>query len=267
MPRGHRRVQESFISRTRLAYDSKRKVMNPPAIEFLQLTRNFGARRAVDSLTLSVGVGEIFGFLGRNGAGKTTTIRCLLGLAKPTSGDVKIFGRSIVTDRIAALDGVGALVENAAVYDYLSARDHLHACARLVNVPAGSDRIQQILGAVGLSDRAADRVATFSRGMKQRLAIATAMLGDPKLLILDEPTDGLDPVGTVEIRNLLKTLRGRGTTIFLSSHLLPEVEATCDRVAILELGKLCATAPVAEIQQKQSLEEFFFNATGTARVA
>jgi ABC-2 type transport system ATP-binding protein len=239
----------------------------PPAIEFQALTRAFGRRTAVNNLTLDVSEGEIFGFLGRNGAGKTTTIRCLLGLARPTSGDVRVFGRSIVRDRIGALENVGALVESAAVYDYLTGEEHLRACALWGGFDASPSRSKPLLEAVGLAERARDRVSTYSRGMKQRLAIATAMLGNPKLLVLDEPTDGLDPVGTIEIRQLLKKLRGAGTTVFLSSHILGEVEATCDRVAILDGGHLKAVAVIQDVVQRHSLEEFFLKMSGAQIVA
>jgi ABC-2 type transport system ATP-binding protein len=236
--------------------------MTAPAIELTGLTRDFGKRRAVDGLTLRVEPGEIFGFLGPNGAGKTTTIRCLLGLARPNSGDAKIFGRSVVTDRVAALEGVGALVEGPALYSHLSAIDHLSAAAYLVP-GSGNGELGGLLEQVGLGDRAGDRVSTFSRGMKQRLAIATALLGSPRLLVLDEPTDGLDPLGTVEIRRLLGSLRDRGVTVFTSSHLLAEVEATCDRVAVLDRGRLKAVTTVASIAGDRSLEDYFLSIVET----
>jgi ABC-2 type transport system ATP-binding protein len=231
--------------------------MPSAAIEFENLTRDFGARRAVDGVSLRVEPGEIVGFLGPNGAGKTTAIRCLLGLAKPTSGSARIFGSEAARDRAQALRGVGSLVEGAALFDHLSARDHLRAAAFYVGEPAPNAQIEDCLQRVGLADRAGDRASTFSRGMKQRLALATALLGDPRLLVLDEPTDGLDPLGTVEIRKLLKALRDKGATIFLSSHLLPEVEAICDRIAILDKGKLRAFGAISQLKGDQSLEEFF----------
>jgi ABC-2 type transport system ATP-binding protein len=228
-----------------------------PAIELENLTRDFGRRRAVDALNLRIEAGEIVGFLGPNGAGKTTTIRCLLGLAKPTHGDARIFGKSVAREPLAALDGVGSLVEGAAIYDGVSARDHLRAAAFFVGKEVPPAEIDAALAAVGLADRARDRATEFSRGMKQRLALATALLGNPRLLVLDEPTDGLDPIGTVEIRKLLKRLRDGGATVFLSSHLLHEVEATCDRVAVLDGGKLRAVGSVGELKGDRSLEEFF----------
>jgi ABC-2 type transport system ATP-binding protein len=231
--------------------------VSEPALSLDDLTRDFGARRAVDGVTMRVEQGEIVGFLGPNGAGKTTTIRCLLGLARPTSGDARIFGKSVVRERLAALEGVGSLVENAAIHETLSARDHLRAAAYFVGKPVPDAEIDGALATVGLADRASDRAASFSRGMKQRLALATALLGSPRLLVLDEPTDGLDPIGTVEIRKLLKRLRDGGATIFLSSHLLPEVEATCDRIAVLDRGKLRAFGSVAELKGNGSLEDFF----------
>lgn len=252
-----------FACKPRSSYSN---AMTAPAIEFMNLTRDFGKRRAVDSLHLRVEPGEIFGFLGRNGAGKTTTIRCLLGLARPTAGDARIFGNSIITDTVRALEGVGALVEGAALYDSLCAADHLRAASWLagtgVNNNITNSAIEELLNTVGLGGRGGDRVSTFSRGMKQRLALATAMLGTPRLLILDEPTDGLDPVGTVEIRILLKKLRANGTTIFLSSHLLAEVHATCDRVAILDQGKLKTVTNVADIDKNMSLEDYFLQVIG-----
>jgi ABC-2 type transport system ATP-binding protein len=235
-----------------------------PAIELDHLTRDFGRRRAVDALSLRVEPGEVFGFLGPNGAGKTTTIRCLLGLVRPTAGDARIFGASVVSDRLRALAGVGALVEGPALYEELTAAEHLRACAHLVE---GAEAPEALLSEVGLADRAGDRVRTFSRGMKQRLALATAMLGRPALLVLDEPTDGLDPLGTVEVRKLLKRLAGEGVTVFLSSHLLAEVEATCDRVAVLDRGRLRAVGTVAQLAGDRGLEEFFLSvvANGSSR--
>ena len=230
--------------------------MEEPAIQIDGLTRNFGRRRAVDDVTLRVDRAEIFGFLGPNGAGKTTTIRCMLGLAKPTSGDVRLFGRSVARDRIAALEGVGSLVEGPALYSHLHAVDHLRACAFHVGDGVELDP-HLALAEVGLADRAEDRVSTLSRGMKQRLAVATALLGRPRLLVLDEPTDGLDPLATVEMRRMFRRLRDRGVTLFLSSHLLAEVSATCDRVAVLDRGQLRAVGTVAALTADRSLEDFF----------
>lgn len=235
-----------------------------PALELEDLTRDFGRRRAVDSVSLRVEPGEIIGFLGPNGAGKTTTIRMLLGLARPTRGDVRIHGVSVVRDRVRALDRVGALVENAAIHEHLTAEQNLRAAAFYVDHPPTPSMLSQLLAQVGLADRARDRAAQFSRGMKQRLALAVALLGNPRLLVLDEPTDGLDPIGTVEIRNLLSRLRGEGTTIFMSSHLLSEVQAVCDRVAILVGGRLRALGTVASLTGDRSLEEYFMGIAGAS---
>jgi ABC-2 type transport system ATP-binding protein len=160
---------------------------------------------------------------------------------------------------------VGSLVESAAIYDHLSGRDHLRASSYLVGNGASGGDVDAALEAVGLRDRGRDRASDYSRGMKQRLALATALLGNPRLLVLDEPTDGLDPIGTVEIRKLLRRLRDGGTTIFLSSHLLAEVEHTCDRIAILEGGKLRAQGRIADLKGDRSLEEFFLGVVEATR--
>lgn len=218
------------------------------AIETIELTKRYGKRLAVDRLNLTVGKGEVFGFLGPNGAGKTTTIAMLLGLVRPTKGQAIVLGHDVQREPAEALRRVGAMIEAPAFYPYLSGADNLHVLARAGGIPA--ERVGQVLATVELSDRARDKVATYSQGMKQRLAIAAALLPDPELIMLDEPTNGLDPAGTVEIRNLIRELAADGRTILLCSHLLYEVEQLCSRVAILKEGKLIAAGDVATLLRR-----------------
>ncbi|MBO9315015.1 MAG: ABC transporter ATP-binding protein [Chloroflexus sp.] len=218
------------------------------AIETIDLTKRYGKRLAVDRLNLTVGKGEVFGFLGPNGAGKTTTIAMLLGLVRPTKGQAIVLGHDVQREPALALRRVGAMIEAPAFYPYLSGADNLRVLARAGGIPAA--RVKEVLETVELSDRARDKVATYSQGMKQRLAIAAALLPDPELIMLDEPTNGLDPAGTVEIRNLIRTLAAGGRTILLCSHLLYEVEQLCNRVAILKEGKLIAAGEVATLLRR-----------------
>jgi ABC-2 type transport system ATP-binding protein len=210
------------------------------------LTKQYGKRLAVDRLNIEVRRGEIFGFLGPNGAGKTTTIRMALGLIAPTSGSVEILGGDIVTHRASILPRVGALVETPALYLYMSGRDNLRAVAAVLGgVPEA--RMDAVLDLVGLRARARDRVKTYSLGMKQRLGVAIALLQDPDLLVLDEPANGLDPAGIVEMRDLLRRLAAEGKTVFISSHVLTEVQQICTRVAIVNLGRLVTESTVEEL--------------------
>jgi ABC-2 type transport system ATP-binding protein len=218
------------------------------AIETIDLTKRYGKRLAVDHLNLTVSKGEVFGFLGPNGAGKTTTIAMLLGLVRPTKGRVMVLGHDVQREPALALRRVGAMIEAPAFYPYLSGADNLRVLARAGGIPAA--RVKEVLETVELSDRARDKVATYSQGMKQRLAIAAALLPDPELIMLDEPTNGLDPAGTVEIRNLIRSLAAGGRTILLCSHLLHEVEQLCNRVAILKEGKLIAAGEVATLLRR-----------------
>jgi ABC-type multidrug transport system ATPase subunit len=213
------------------------------------LSKHYGNRLAVNNLNLEVRRGEIFGFLGPNGAGKTTTIRMALGLIAPTSGSVEILGLDVATQRANVLPRVGALVETPALYLYLSGRDNLRAVASVLGgVPKA--RIDAVLGLVGLSARQKDRVRTYSLGMKQRLGVAMALLQDPDVLVLDEPANGLDPAGIVEMRDLMHRLSAEGKTVFISSHLLPEVQQICTRVAIINLGKLVTEATIEELTSR-----------------
>ena len=210
------------------------------------LSKQYGKRLAVDNLSLDVRRGEVFGFLGPNGAGKTTTIRMMLGLIAPTGGSVDILGKDITFYRAEILPRVGALVETPALYLYLSGRDNLRAVgSALGGVPRA--RIDDMLELVGLQNRQKDRVRTYSLGMKQRLGVAMALLQDPDVLVLDEPANGLDPAGIVEMRDLMHRLSAEGKTVFISSHLLPEVRQICTRVAIINLGKLVTESTVEEL--------------------
>ncbi|GER81989.1 ABC transporter ATP-binding protein [Thermogemmatispora aurantia] len=210
------------------------------------LTKRYGQRLAVADLNLEVRRGEIFGFLGPNGAGKTTTIRMLLGLITPTAGSIEILGQDLRRQPKLVLPRVGALIETPALYLYLSAQDNLRVVASSLG-GVSERRIDEILELVGLSSRRKDRVRTYSLGMKQRLGLALALLHDPELLILDEPANGLDPAGIVEMRDLLHQLAAQGKTIFISSHLLSEVQQICTRVAIIRLGRLVTEASVEEL--------------------
>jgi ABC-2 type transport system ATP-binding protein len=217
-----------------------------PALRTFGLTKSYGRIHAVDGLDLEVQRGEIFGFLGPNGAGKTTTIRMLLSLVRPTSGRVEILGRDLRRHRSEVLPRIGALVESPALYLYLSGRDNLRAVADVLGGVRPS-RLDELVDVVGLRGRDRDRVRTYSLGMKQRLGLAIALLNDPDLLVLDEPANGLDPAGIVEIRDLLRQLAAAGKTIFISSHVLGEVQQICSRVAIINRGRLVREAPVTEL--------------------
>lgn len=201
------------------------------------LTKSFRQEKAVDCLDLKIKKGDIYGFLGPNGAGKTTTIRMLLGLMKPTSGTIEIFQKDLRTERISILKRVGSLVENPSYYPHLTAYENLEAVRKILGV--SKSRIYEVLKIVRLTDVANKKVKGFSLGMKQRLGIATALLGEPELLILDEPTNGLDPSGIIEIRRLIKRLSTEyGITILISSHLLAEIDQIATTVGIVVKGKL-----------------------------
>ena len=199
---------------------------------------------AVDGLDLAVPQGGVFGFLGPNGAGKTTTIRCLLGLVRPTGGRCRLLGQE-PAGLHKVIGRVGSIVESPAMYPRFSARRNLELLGRISGI--GRTRVREVLEEVGLAERADDQVKTYSLGMKQRLGIAGALLKDPEVLILDEPANGLDPAGIVEVRELMRRLGSEGRTVFVSSHILNEVQQTADRVAILAKGKQVATGPVHEV--------------------
>lgn len=217
------------------------------------LVKTYGRLRAVDGVGLEVYQGDVYGFLGPNGSGKTTTIRTILGLITPDAGSVEICGANIATQPNQALAQVGAVVENPTMYQYMSGRKNLYFFADIQGVPR--DRAEELLELVGLKERGNDKVSKYSLGMKQRLGIAQALLGNPSLVILDEPTNGLDPHGTVEIRELIQRLSSEhGITFFVSSHLLHEVELICNRVSVLRKGKVVSEGYVSELLKTETEE-------------
>ena len=215
-------------------------------IETHELVKKFGDRAAVNGVDLTVSAGVAFGFLGPNGAGKTTMIRTLLGLTQPTSGDVALLGLPQPAKRAEALARVGAIVEEPRFHPHLTGRENLKIVAAARD-RAAEARIPAALERVGLAARANDRVKTYSLGMRQRLGIARCLLADPALLILDEPMNGLDPAGILDMRRLIRSFVDEGRTVFLSSHLLDEVEKTCDEVAIVDHGRVVVQGPVGEL--------------------
>ena len=234
-------------SQTELAADNVPS--RTPAIETHGLSKHFGQRKAVDGLTISIPAGTIAGFVGPNGAGKTTTIRLLLGLVRPSAGSATILGQ-LLTHPERYLPCVGALIEAPTFYPSLSGRTNLEVLAHLGDYPRS--RVSQVLELVELSDRAKDPVRTYSQGMKQRLGVAMALLPDPDLLILDEPANGLDPLGIIGMRDLLRRLREQSKTVFLSSHLLGELEQVTDWLVMLHQGKALFSGPARELLDRRS---------------
>jgi len=203
-----------------------------------KISKQFGQLKAVDELSFEVAAGEVFGFLGQNGSGKSTTIRMLLSLIHPTSGTIELFGKSLQKERNQILEQVGAIIERPDLYPYLSAREHLQLFAKVRKQKINANAIEDTLDKVGLLDRAKDKVQTFSLGMKQRLGIAIALVHNPQLIILDEPTNGLDPQGIADMRKLIIALsKEEGKTILVSSHLLSEIEQVASQILILHKGK------------------------------
>jgi ABC-2 type transport system ATP-binding protein len=217
-----------------------------PAIRTDALTKRYGEVRALDGLTMTVERGEVFGFLGPNGAGKTTAVKLLLGLSRPTSGRAEVLGAPLGDRRTRAR--VGYLPELFRYQPWLRAREVLALHCELGGLPrtTWSAEIDAALGLVGLADRAADMTGTFSKGMQQRLGLGVALLGRPELVILDEPTSALDPVGRTDVRSIIRSVREAGTTVFLNSHLLTEVERVCDRVAIIDHGRVLEAGRLAD---------------------
>lgn len=217
-------------------------------IKVQAVSKSFGALKAVDRLSFEVEAGQVYGFLGQNGSGKSTTIRMLLSLIHPTEGQIEIFGQSLSSNRSAILEQVGAVIERPDLYPYLTAKEHLTLFAKLRKQPVTAAKIEATLEQVGLLARANDKVQTYSLGMKQRLGIGIALLHDPALIILDEPTNGLDPQGIADIRKLIKTLsKEQGKTILVSSHLLSEIEQIATHILIIHQGKKMAEGPTSTL--------------------
>jgi ABC-2 type transport system ATP-binding protein len=234
------------------AGSSSRQPVASPAIYAVGLSKRFGSTIAVDSLSMSVKRGEVFGFLGPNGAGKTTVVKLLLGLARPTGGEALVLGAPL-GDRETRRQ-IGYLPELFRFQSLLSAREVLRLHCRLLGLPkaAWEEEVRGALETVGLLPRGDDRVGTFSKGMQQRLGLGVALLGNPALVILDEPTSALDPVGRHDVREIIRGLRGRGSTVFLNTHLLEEAEHVCDRVAVIDRGSALATGSLGELLGHQS---------------
>jgi ABC-2 type transport system ATP-binding protein len=218
------------------------------------LSKSYGRRLALSNLDLEVRSGRVYGFLGPNGAGKTTCISLILGLIAPTSGHVEMFGLDTRSHLREALRRTGAILEGPAFYPHLSGRDNLRIWGAITG-GAALKTIEELLGTVGLAERGGDKIRNYSLGMKQRLALAAALLHDPELLLLDEPTNGLDPAGMREFRQLIRELARRGKTVFVSSHLLNEVELMCDEVAIIKEGRLITQGSVAALVRRGEVME------------
>lgn len=220
-------------------------------LEVTDVRKHLGKREIIKGISFNVNEGEIFGFLGPNGAGKTTTIRMLVGLITPNKGSIKIMGCDLHKDREKALSYLGAVVENPELYGYLSGRENLMQIARIIGV--SKEEVDKIIKLIGLEDRINDKFKKYSLGMKQRLGLGAALLCNPKLLILDEPTNGLDPSGILDFREIVKTAaKERGMAVFVSSHILSEVQQLCDRVAFINQGKIQS---IEDINETSSLNE------------
>jgi len=239
--------------------------MSDIMLEIQNLNKSYRRRKIIDNLNMTVYKGDIYGFLGANGEGKTTTIRMITSLIKADSGDIIINGKSVINCKNEAIRNIGAMVEAPKFYENMSGYENLELMARIM--PGISDLdIQNVLDLVGLKDRGRDKFKEYSMGMKQRLGIANALLGDPELIILDEPSNGLDPYGMKEINNLIVSLVKRfDKTFIISSHLLHEMEGICNRIGILHSGKLCIEGEVRALindNKVENLEELFFKKVG-----
>lgn len=233
--------------------------MHKVAIEFASLTKQYGKQRAVDELTAKIFAGRITGFLGPNGAGKSTALRCLVGLSTPTSGESRILGAKY-QDLENPLMRVGSGLDSRGFHPALTGRQNLKVVAAAAGLP--DSRVDEVLALVELTDSANKRAKNYSLGMKQRLSLAGAVLGDPQILILDEPANGLDPAGIAWLRKFLRKLADEGRTVLVSSHQLAEMQNTVDDVLIINKGKLIAQGKIAEVTNGLSLEEAFLNLTG-----
>lgn len=226
-------------------------------VELKNVTKTIRKKKIIDDLSFEVMEGEVFGFLGPNGAGKTTTIRMMVGLIGITSGEITICGKNVTKDFEDAIRNVGAIVENPELYKFLTGYQNLEQVARLTK-GVTKEKIEEVIELVGLKERIHDKVKTYSLGMRQRLGIAQSLLHDPKILILDEPTNGLDPAGIREVRDYLRSLaRNKGMAVIVSSHLLSEMEMMCDRIAIIQKGKLINVQHVHEDKNSNEREYVF----------
>ena len=216
------------------------------------LYKSYGREPAIKDLSLEIESGEFFGFLGPNGAGKTTTIRMLTGIIQPDQGEILIDNKA--NDRTEVAKIIGVMPESRGFYDWMTAEEYLMFFAKLYNVPKSEQRVKELLGQVSLTPRKASKIGAYSRGMKQRLGLARALVNSPKILFLDEPTLGLDPQGQEDIQKLLKNLNSQGVTVFYSSHLLNEVSNLCTRIGIINHGSLVAQGTIAELQQQTKLQ-------------
>jgi len=223
--------------------------MNQNVVQTQDLTKRYGDRLAVDRVSMTVQRGEVYGFLGPNGAGKTTTLRMMLGLIRPASGTATVLGRPAGAPEVTRR--VGALIEGPGFYPYLTGRDNLRVMARYRVLP--DSVVEAALERVDLADRGGDKFKTYSLGMKQRLGVASALMGDPELIVLDEPTNGLDPAGMADMRKLIVDLARGGQTVLLSSHLLDEVQEICDRVGVISHGVLLRESTVSDLRGGTSL--------------
>lgn len=238
-------------------------------LEISHLTKSFGSFTAVDDLSFSVNEGEVYGFLGQNGAGKSTTIRMILSLIKPTAGSISVFGLNIEKNREKILQKTGAVVEKPDLYKYLTAYENMKLFSKLSGVNLGRQELMRQLAVVGLEKRANDKVGVYSQGMKQRLGIAVALVHDPSLIILDEPTNGLDPQGIADIRNLILRLsKDQKKTLLVSSHLLSEIEQIADSMVIIDKGKKVVEGRVSELLNpgKVRMEIITLNNMGTKQL-
>ncbi len=251
MPNDRRYETPPASAEARSAVPDDMPAAAPVVLSTHDLTKRFGDTLAVDRLNLSVRRGDVFGFLGPNGAGKTTTIRMIVGLIYPTSGHAMVLDHQVPRDKTEALRHIGGFVEVPAFYANMSARRNLRLMGSL-NGDVEEARIAEVLDMVGLSERADSKVGDYSHGMKQRLGIANALINSPELIILDEPTSGLDPQGMKDVRELVRQLGSGGTTVFLSSHLLHEVEQVCNRAVILNKGRVVVEGPVSELHPEHS---------------
>lgn len=228
--------------------------MSERIIEVNKITKKFGSFQAVSDVSFHVNRGDVFGFLGPNGAGKSTSIRCMLSLIRPDSGSIKLFGKDLLSNRAEILTKVGSIIEKPDFYKYLSAAKNLELFARVSGKPASTSKVYEMLEFVGLKGREKDKVAGFSHGMRQRLGIAQTLIHDPDLIILDEPTTGLDPQGIIDIRNLILLLsREKKKTILLSSHQLSEIEIIANRMVIINKGRSIIEGEVSQLLNSEDL--------------